>query len=132
MTIVLRKVRINRMFHYLCMVLKISLFFISFSHDPVIRKFHCFLIALKISLFSMSSSHDPVIRMFRYLFIALKISLFSTSSSHNPVIRMFNYLLMPLKSHFSPCMLSSKLIFSPITYIPTTQHLPFLQNSGYP
>jgi hypothetical protein len=32
----------------------------SSSGDPVIRKFHCLFIVLKISLFSMSSSHDPV------------------------------------------------------------------------
>ena len=42
--------------------------------------FCCLFIVLKISLFFMSSSHDPVIRMFHCLFIALKISLFSTSS----------------------------------------------------
>ena len=38
----------------------------------------CYLfIGLKISLFSMPSSHDPVMRMFHCLFIVLKISLFS-------------------------------------------------------
>jgi hypothetical protein len=35
--------------------------------------FHCLFIVLKIPLFSMPSSHDPVIRMFHCLFIVLKI-----------------------------------------------------------
>ena len=55
----------------LFIVLKILLFSMSFSHDPVIRMFHCLFIVLKISLFSMSSSHDPVIRMFHCLFISI-------------------------------------------------------------
>jgi hypothetical protein len=53
------------------------------SHNSVTGIFHCRLfIVLKIPLFSMSSSHDPVIRMFHCLFIVLKIPLFSMPSSH--------------------------------------------------
>ena len=76
------------MFHCLFIVLKVSLFSKSSSHDPVIKMFHCLFIVLKISLFSMSSSHDPVIKMFHCLFIVLKISLFSKRSNHDPVIKM--------------------------------------------
>ena len=54
----------------------------------VTGNFHCLFIVLKISLFSISSSHDPVIGMFHCHFIVLKISLFSISSSHDPVIGM--------------------------------------------
>jgi hypothetical protein len=39
--------------------------------------FQCLFIVLKISLFFMPSSHDPVIKMFHFLFIVLKIPLFS-------------------------------------------------------
>ena len=45
---------------FLFVVLKISLFFLPFSHDLVIRMFHCLVITLKMSLFSVSSGHDPV------------------------------------------------------------------------
>ena len=79
---------------FLFVVLKISLFSLSFGHDLVIRMFHCLVITLKISLFSMSSCHDPVIRMFHCLVIILKISLFSMSSGHDPVIRMFHCLFI--------------------------------------
>jgi hypothetical protein len=61
---------------------------LEFWENKMIRMFHCLFIVLKISLFSMPSSHDPVIRMFHCLFIVLKISLFSMPSSHDPVIRM--------------------------------------------
>jgi hypothetical protein len=44
------------MFHCLFIVLKIPLFFMPSSHDPVIRLFHCLFIVLKIPLFSMPSS----------------------------------------------------------------------------
>jgi hypothetical protein len=48
--------------------------------------FHCLFIVLKIPLFSIPSSHDPVIRMFHCLFFVFKISLFSMPSSDDPVI----------------------------------------------
>ena len=82
-----------RMFHCLLIVWKISLFSMSFSHDPVIRMFHCLLV-LNISLLFMSSSHGPVIRMFHCLFTVLKISLFSMSFSYDPVIGMFHCLIV--------------------------------------
>jgi hypothetical protein len=41
--------------------------------------FHCLFIVLKIPLFSMPSSHDPVFIKFHCLFIVLKIPLFSMS-----------------------------------------------------
>ena len=85
-----------RMFHLFFIVLKISLFFMSSSHDSVIRMFHWRFIVLKISLFPMSFSSDPLIRIFYCLFriLGLKISLFFMSTSHDPVIRMF-----PLSFH---------------------------------
>ena len=73
------------MFHYLFIGLKISLFLMSSSHDPVIRMFYCLFIVLKISLFSISC-HDPVIRIFQdCFFIVLKISLFFMSSEYVPL-----------------------------------------------
>ena len=62
-------------------VLKISMFSVSSSYDPVIRMLHYLFIVFEISVFSKSSFHDPLIRMFHYLFIVLKILMFSISSS---------------------------------------------------
>jgi hypothetical protein len=86
--------------------------------------FHC----LKIPLFSMPSSHDPVIKMFHCLFIPLSFapchqvtmqwSVFSAIFSlfwkshcspchpdHDPVIRMFHCLFNLLKIPLFSCHL---------------------------
>ena len=60
-------------------VLKISLFFMSSSHDPEIRMFYCLFSILKISLFSMLSNHDPEYTISLF-FLLFKKSL---SSRHN-------------------------------------------------
>jgi hypothetical protein len=58
--------------------------------------FHCLFIVLKIPLFSMPSSHDPVIRIFHCLFIVLKILRFSMPSSHDRNISFSIMLKVPL------------------------------------
>ena len=103
------------MSHYcLFNMLKIPLFSMSSSHDPVIGMFHCLFIMLKIPLFSMSSSHDPVIGMFHCLFILLKIPLFSMSSSHNPVNGMFP---LPFHGFKNPTVLHVIRLVFVLTFI---------------
>jgi hypothetical protein len=69
----------------------------------VIRMFHCLFIVLKISLFSMLSSHDPLIRMFHCLFIVWE----SHCSPCHPVMIQWSecFIVFSLfwKSHCSPC-----------------------------
>jgi hypothetical protein len=64
---------------------------------------HCLFIVLKIPLFSMPSSHDPVIRMFHCLSLFWK----SHCSPCHPVMIQWSECSIVFslfwKSHFSPC-----------------------------
>ena len=64
--------------------------------------FHCLFIVLKILLFSMPSSQDPVIRMFHCLFIVLKIptvlNAIQSRSNDENVPMSFDYAIQSRSS----------------------------------